>query len=129
MTEQLKNILITAVSIIVTGLASWLVALVTTWINSKIKDKKVAAWLTAITNIITSAVKTVFQTYVESLKKNNLFDEKAQQDALMKALVIIKTQLTEDLEKFIKDNYGDVEAWLTLQIETTIYNLKVNKSI
>lgn len=122
--NEVWKIIISAVGIIITGLASWLVVVLTNWLNTKIKDKKVAKWATDITNIVFNSVSCVFQTFVEALKKQGKFDKQAQEEAKQKAYNIIMTQLTPELQKYITDNFGDMKEYLMNLIESTIYSLK-----
>lgn len=124
MPEELKSILITCVSVILTGLASWLTTYLVSLINSKIKDAKMAKWLTQITQIVMDSVKTITQTFVDTLKKDGKFDEEHQKEAMNKCMELIQSQLTEDAKQFIKDNFGDIQVWLRSQIESMIYSLK-----
>lgn len=124
LTETIKDILLSACSIIVTGLLGWGVTVLTSWLNTKIKDKKLASYLTRITQITTDAVECVFQSFVETLKNNDKFDQNAQKEAKDKALEIINSQLTDELKDFIADNYGDIQKWLLNKIESVIYQLK-----
>ena len=80
--------------------------------------------LTQATEIVVTAVKSVFQTYVESLKNSGTFDKTAQLEALNKAKAIVTSELTVELKDFIVANYGDLEGWITNQIEASIYKLK-----
>lgn len=127
MPQEVLNIIISAVSTVVLGLIGWGVTVLTNWLNTKIKDKKVAEFATNIMNIIMNAVKMIYQEFVEVLKKEGRFDEKAQKEAKEKAMAIIKGQLTEELKSYISDNYGDVEKYISNQIEVILYNLKNNK--
>lgn len=122
--EQFYAVLWSAVGIIITGIAGWLVAVITSFFNSKIKDKKLAKMASDITTIIVNAVSSVFQTFVDTLKKNGKFDEKAQIEAKEKALTIINSQLTEELKQYIQDNFGDIQEYLMNRIEAVIYSLK-----
>ena len=124
LTETIKDILLSACSIVVTGLLGWGVTVLTSWLNTKIKDKKLASYLTRITQITTDAVECVFQSFVETLKNNDKFDQNAQKEAKDKALEIINSQLTDELKDFIVDNYGDIQKWLLNKIESVIYQLK-----
>lgn len=124
LTETIKDILLSACSIVVTGLLGWGVTVLTSWLNTKIKDKKLASYLTRITQITTDAVECVFQSFVETLKNNDKFDQNAQKEAKDKALEIINSQLTDELKDFIADNYGDIQKWLLNKIESVIYQLK-----
>ena len=124
MNQSVLNIILAGVSIIVTGLASWGVAVFTNWINSKMKDKKMAALLSQAMQIVADAVKLIFQEFVEALKKNGKFDEAAQKEAKEAATKIIMNKLTPELKEFITANYGDIAAWVSDQIEVAIYNFK-----
>lgn len=122
--DKVLNIILAGVSIIVTGLASWGVAVFTNWINSKMKDKKMAALLAQAMQIVADAVKLIFQEFVEVLKKNGKFDEAAQKEAKEKATKIIMNKFTPELKEFITANYGDISTWVNDQIEVAIYNFK-----
>lgn len=124
MPQEVLNIILSAVSIIVTGLVSWGVSVLVNWMNSKIKDQMWARHLTTITQITTDAVMDVFQTFVETLKVNGKFDEKAQKEAKQKAMNIIMNQLTPELKNYITSNFGELESWLSSKIESVIYTLK-----
>jgi len=124
MPREVLNIILAAVSIIVTGLASWGVATFTTWINSKLKDKKMANLLATALSIVADAVKRIFQEFVEALKKEGAFNEAAQKEAKEAAIKEIRSRLTPELVEFIQANFGDIQVWISEQIEVAIYNLK-----
>lgn len=124
MPQEVLNIIWAALGTVVTGLIGWGVSALTLWLNSKIKDKKAAAFLTKILDIVGDAVKTIFQEFVDVLKKEGKFDKEAAIKAKDAALKIIHSQLTPDLVEFINSNYGDAEEWLKNQIEVAIYNFK-----
>lgn len=124
MSQEILNIVLSAISIVITALASWGVGVFITWMNSKIKDQTLARHLTAITRIITDAVMNVFQSFVQTLKTQGKFDEAAQKEAKQRAMDIILKQLTPELTKYIEDNHGDVQDWLNNKIEAVIYDLK-----
>jgi hypothetical protein len=123
--DELMKVILMIVGTVGTGLATWLTTVIITWLNSKIKNNKLARWSTAVTKIIMEAVQSVFQTYVEALKKEGKFTEAEQRIANEKALFIIKSQLTDELIKYIKENFGDMEVFLKEQIEAMIYQLKI----
>lgn len=123
-TQDIMNILLAGLGVVITGLCSWLTAFITKWLNSKIKDKKLANYLSQITEICTSSVKVVYQTYVESIKGTDKWTKEAQEKALSQALQEVKLHLSDEVKKFIEDNYGDLTAYLKSQIESILYNLK-----
>ena len=122
--EQIQTIFWSALGLIVTGLVSWFLSALTAWLNTKIENEKVAKYLTAITSIVGTSVKEVFQTYVEALKKGNGFTAECQKKALDLALSKAKAALNDDLIGYISSTYGDIEQFLISQIESTIYSLK-----
>ena len=73
-----------------------------------------------------SATRAVFQTYVESLKAEGKFDAHSQVVALERAKDIALNQMKDDVKEYIVANYGNLDSWLTTQIEATI-NLLKNK--
>ena len=106
------------------GLATWLTSFIVGWLNQKIKDKKLARWSSELFTIIMNAVQTVFQSFVDTLKKEGKFTKEAAAEAKDKAYNIIMSQLTPELKTYICDNFGDMKDYLMNQIESMIYNLK-----
>lgn len=124
MPQEVLNIILAAVSVIVTGLAGWGVATFTNWISSKMKDKKMAKILSDIFQIITDVVMEIFQTYVEALKKEGKFDAAAQKMAKDRAMEKIMARLSDTMKDYISEHYGDIRNWISEQIEVAIYQLK-----
>lgn len=121
---DIKSILLSVGTTVIFALISWGLTLLTTWLRSKIKNKKIAEILSSILNIVTNAVKAVYQTYVENIKGTDEWTLDAQKKALQMALEKAKKQLSEDTIKFIQDTYGNLDDYLTNLIEATLYNLK-----
>ncbi len=124
MNQILLNILAAVTTCIILPLISFLGIKLSQWLSTKIKDERAAKLLTQATEIVVNAVKSVFQTYVESLKNSGTFDKTAQLEALNRAKAIVTSELTVELKDFIIANYGDLESWITNQIEASIYKLK-----
>ena len=124
MPQELVTILWGALGTLVTAFIGWLSTTAIIWLNNKIKDQKLARWSSAIARIIFDAVQTVQQTFVDEMKKTGKFDAEAAKQAKDKAMAIVKGQLTEELRKYITDNFGDMEEWLMNQIEAVVHQLK-----
>ena len=124
MNDILLNVLSVTVSAVVVPVIGFLGYKLTQWLNSKVKDDKAKTLLNRANEIVLDAARTVFQTYVEGLKKEGSFDAKAQEAALGKAKAIVLSELTEELKTFVTQNYGDLTAWVTNAIEASIYKLK-----
>ena len=71
-----------------------------------------------------NAVSDVNQTYVDSLKESDKFDEAAQKRAFADALATAKKSLTTETILFIKQTFGDVDAYLTPMIEAQVRSQK-----
>ena len=93
-------------------------------INQTIKDAKTRNLLTGLAEIVERAVRSVTQTYVDSLKRDGKFDQEAQHKALLLAKETILTELNEETKSFIETNYGSIDSFVTSQIESTINLLK-----
>lgn len=124
MNEILMNIISVLVTAVILPLISFAGARLIAWLNAKVKDENSKIQLTVATTIVTNAVRSVFQTYVDTLKKTGTFDLESQKIALTKAKDEALAQMTDDIKEYITKNYGDLETWLTTQIEATINILK-----
>ena len=124
MNEILLNILSVVVSAVVLPLISLIGAKLVSFINTKINDEKASKLLSKATEIVTNAVRSVFQTYVEALKKNGTFDKESQISALNQAKTIAISQMTDEVKDYISATYGDLDNWLSTNIEATINTLK-----
>ena len=124
MNQILLNVLATVVTCIVLPLISFLGIKLTQWLNTKIKNDKGKALMEQAVDIVISAVRSVFQTYVESLKNSGNFNKESQTIAFNLAKNLILKQLTDDAKNYISQNYGDLEEWIRNEIEASIYKLK-----
>ena len=79
------NVLSCIVTTVVIPLITLLGSKLIKWISNKIDNEKTEKDLTGATTIVLDAVKCVFQTYVETLKKEGSFNKNAQLIALNKA--------------------------------------------
>ena len=124
MNQIFINILAALVTCIVLPLISFLGVKLTEWLNTKIKDEKGQRLIKQATDIVLNAVRCVFQTYVEALKKSGGFDQKAQIYAFNLAKDTALKQLSDEAKNYITNNYGNLEEWLKTQIEASINLLK-----
>lgn len=124
----MDEIIINIISVVVTAMVIPLITLLGTkliqWIGTKIENEKAAKIIAEASAIVLNSVKTVFQTYVDSLKKSGAFNQTAQEVALNRAKEIALSQLSSETIKYIEKNHGDLSSWLTVQIEATINTLK-----
>jgi hypothetical protein len=124
MSNEVMNLIETLVlAPLIIAISSFLVALIrqqTFKIEEKIKDEKAKRMLEIAENVVSQAVATVSQTYVDGLKKDGIFDTDAQKEAFEMSKDKIYMLLTTDTLQAVKDNYGNVEEWINTKIEETI---------
>ena len=124
MNDILINVISAVVTTVLLPLITWAGTKLIQYIGTKVKNEKAAALLTTATTIVLNAVRSVFQTYVESLKASGSFNAEAQKTALSKAKDIALSQLGDDVKEYISSTYGNLDGWMTNQIESTINLLK-----
>ena len=124
MNEILLNVLSVVVSAIILPLISLIGAKLVAWLSSKTKNEKATNTIKVANDIVLNAVKCILQTYVDSLKKEGKFDEVSQFLALSKTKEKALEQMNEQTKAFIEKNYGDIDSWLTTNIESTISTIK-----
>ena len=126
MNEFIK-MLIGLLGTILTGLISWLTTYLVSLISNKIKDEKLKTFLTNTTGIIMSSVNALNQTTVNELKREGKFDKEAAVRVKQECLKLIKSQLAPDMIKFIGQTFGDIDEYLSNQIEAYIFKNNQSK--
>ena len=132
MNEILLNILSVVVTSIILPLLTYAGTRLIAYLNSKIKDENYRIQLTTATDIVVNAVRSVFQTYVDSLKVSGNFDKEAQLIALNKAKDIALEQMTDDVKNFISKNHVlscNVSLNFSTNKNSTCCNICANNSL
>ena len=101
------------------------------YINAKMKtladttnDEKQKKYIEMLNNTITDCVIATTQTYVDALKKQGAFDAEAQKVAFNMTLNAVMEILSEDAKKYLSEAFGDLNSYITSQIEASV---NVNK--
>lgn len=128
------EILQPAVQMIVTAIVGLLASIAISAIEAKkkeilqrMKDERARKYVEMVTETINKCVIATNQTYVESLKDQNIFDEAAQKEAFRRTYEAVLDILTGDAINFISEAYGDVEGYITNSIEAQVNLWKENK--
>ena len=95
-------------------------------LKQKTTDSTTHKYLDMLNNTISSAVLATTQTYVEALKKEGKFDAEAQKNAFKQTYDAVMKVLTEEAKKYIITIVGDLETYVTNQIESQV---KLTKTI
>jgi hypothetical protein len=73
---------------------------------------------------ISACVLATNQTYVDTLKAQGKFDAEAQKEAFQKTADAVKTLLSDEAKAILSEAFGDLEVYITTQIEASV---KFNK--
>jgi hypothetical protein len=94
-------------------------------LKQKTNDETAKKYLDMLNETIVAAVLATTQTYVEALKKQGKFDEEAQKAAFKQTYEAVMKVLTAEAMKYITESVGDLETYVTNQIEAQV---KLTKS-
>ena len=89
-------------------------------LKQKTNDDTTKKYLDMLNDTIAAAVLATTQTYVESLKKQNKFNEEAQKEAFKQTYEAVMKVLTTEAVKYITVSVGDLETYVTNQIEAQV---------
>ena len=89
-------------------------------ITSKIENDTADKYITMLSDTISACVVATNQTYVETLKNKNAFTAEAQREAFNMTLNAVMAVLTEDAKEYLRSIYGDLDTYITAQIETQV---------
>lgn len=93
-------------------------------LNKEIKNnEKLNQYIDLAQDAIENAVLKTMQVYVDTLKKQNKFDETAQEEAKNKAIETAKALISEESKNAIILLHNDFEVFLDARIEALV-NIK-----
>ena len=109
-----------------------LVTYLVKYINTKSKELEASTdnelakkYISLLSSTITNCVIATNQTYVETLKKQGKFDAEAQKEAFNMTLNAIMALLTDEAKQYLSEVYGDLNTYITNQIEATVNQNKI----
>lgn len=124
MSNEIMNLIETMVlAPLCIAISSFLIALIrqqTARIEAKIKDEKAKRLIEIAEGVVSQAVTSVTQSYVEGLKAEGAFDKNAQALAFEESKDKIYLMLTDETMRAVQDNYGNIEEWIKTKIEETV---------
>lgn len=86
----------------------------------KLNNEKANKYIALVSQTITDCVIATNQTYVEALKKDNMFSADAQKAAFQMTYDAVMAVLTDDAKDYIVAVYGDLSAYITTKIEAEV---------
>lgn len=109
-----------------------LVTYLVKYINTKSKELEASTdnelakkYISLLSSTITNCVIATNQTYVETLKKQGKFDAEAQKEAFNMTLKAVMALLTDEAKQYLSEIYGDLNTYITNQIEATVNQNKI----
>jgi len=127
MNDILSELLKAVLTVVIPILAGYLV----TFIQGKSKSIVAGAnstiakdLVTGAEKIIVDAVQATNQTFVDELKKAGKFDAAAAEEAFKRTKDAVLKILPQSTKDALSVLYGDVDAWLDAQVESTVKAVK-----
>lgn len=89
-------------------------------ITMKVENDKADKYVNMLANTISECVIATNQTYVEALKKDNIFTAEAQKEAFQMTLDAVMAVLTDEAKDYLIQIYGDLSAYIATKIEAEV---------
>lgn len=129
MNELFKEFLLTFLTVLATGVATFTVKLLSAKIEqivSRTKDERKINFLHWVENdVIIKCINTTTQTFVEELKNANSFNKEAQKQALDKTLENILVLLTDADKELLSTYVDDIDTWIETRIEAYMHQKSI----
>jgi hypothetical protein len=98
------------------------------WISSKIRTEKTNKLVDDSLKIVRDGVLYVYQTYVDSIRHTESWNENAMYVAKDKATNYVLSHLSKNMIKYLRSQNISVSDWVSEQIEIAIKYVKDNYS-
>lgn len=130
---EVNELVSTIFQIVIIPLLTILTSFAVKWVNAKAAELKATTdntytqkYISMLQDTITKTVIAVNQTYVDSLKQQQAFDKAAQEEAFKRVYETVMLSLTEEAYDYLNSAIGDLQEYITAQIEAAV---KENKMI
>lgn len=127
MSEIYKDFIIGVITLVVTGLGSVCIRLVSAKlksINQKYQESNKAEFFNWLEETVEKCINTTTQTYVQSLKDSGNFGPEEQKIAMTKTIESVMSLLTEKNAEILSNYVGDISSWITVYVEDYIRRSK-----
>lgn len=120
--QVIMYIIETVFKLLIVAVIPYLANLVRKNLNSDTQVK----YLDRFEQLVKDAVAQVQQTYVENMKAEDLFDEKAQKEAFDMVKVNVLSMMNSRMMDIVMEAVGDFDEYIRNLIEAQVYALKQN---
>ena len=123
--EVIMYIIETALKLIIVVLIPYLFNLIRVKLQNETQEK----YLGMFEQLVKDAVSQVQQTYVENMKAEDLFDEKAQIEAFDMVKSTVLNMMNDRMMQIVMEAVGDFDEYLRNKIEAQVFAIKQNSPI
>lgn len=123
--EVIMYIIETVLKLIVVVLIPYLFNMVRVRLQNDTQIK----YLGRFEQLVKDAVSQVQQTYVENMKAENLFDEKAQIEAFDMVKSTVLSMMNERMIAIVMEAIGDFDEYMRNKIEAEVFAIKQNSPV
>lgn len=129
-----NELISTIFQVVILPLLTVLTGYVVKWVNAKAKELKATTnnvytykYIGMLQDTIVKAVIAVNQTYVDALKQQGSFDKAAQEEAFKRVYETVLLSLNEEAYEYLNNIFGDLQTYITAQIEAAVKEHKMIK--
>lgn len=119
----LVAIAIVAIPVLTGFLCDWIHKLAEESVKN-MENERVKLVVSEIDESVRAAVSYVNQTFVDVLKKQNVWDEESAKKAFQTAFETVVETLSADATEYILDTFGDIHKYLEVKIEEKVHSAK-----
>ena len=121
--ETINTIMVSVIVPLLIALTSFTIK----WLNNKanqiaenMKNEITQKYIYMAQEAVSAAVNEVMQTFVSVIKDTNEWNDASRQKALQMAKRTVMNVLSVEAIMVLKEVYGDLNTWLTSQIESNV---------
>lgn len=129
-----NELISTIFQVVILPLLTVLTGYAVKWVNAKAKELKATTdnvythkYIEMLQDTIVKTVIAVNQTYVDTLKQQGSFDKAAQEEAFKRVYETVLLSLNEEAYEYLNNIFGDLQTYITAQIEATVKEHKMVK--
>lgn len=118
--QQIFELCIVPLLGILTGCVIKIIKNKTDELSAKAKNDLTEKYIDMLSETITDCVIATNQTYVDSLKGQDAFNQDVQKEAFNRTYQAVMTILSEEAKEYLTAVYGDLDAYITTKIESEV---------
>lgn len=125
--QFINEILQTVIVPLLGVLTVYLVKVISKKMTSLAEESKndiLSKYILMLKDTVVDCVEATNQTFVDSIKESGKFTPEAQKVAFERTLNTVMDILSDDAKTYLTEAFGDLEAYITALIESTVKRVK-----